>query len=182
MRREAPGQARGGLIVVGSRRWAAMATRSVKHSSCEHRACHAPAAVAASRPGIGAGPAATRGMPLRRWQWPRFMAAQPVEHLINALGAAKAAARWGGPPLTRRAAPLFRARQDASVSNRTLPRGGAAQSDPAQASRQPQLSATPLRPARSVKNCQATRPDRPPRVACHSTASARSSALSISRP
>ena len=31
---------------------------------------------------------------------------------------------------------------------------------------------TPSRPARSTKNCQATRPDRAPRVACHSIAAA----------
>ena len=43
-------------------------------------------------------------------------------------------------------------------------------------------SLTPRRPARSVKYCQATRPDRAPRVACHSIASARRSASSISTP
>jgi hypothetical protein len=46
----------------------------------------------------------------------------------------------------------------------------------------PQPSVTPLRPARSVKYCQATLPDLEPRVACHSIASARRVALSISTP
>ena len=41
---------------------------------------------------------------------------------------------------------------------------------------------TPRRPARSVKNCHATRPERAPRVACHSIASARRVSSSISTP
>jgi len=41
---------------------------------------------------------------------------------------------------------------------------------------------TPRRPARSIKNCQATRPEREPRVACHSIASARRSASPITTP
>lgn len=41
---------------------------------------------------------------------------------------------------------------------------------------------TPSRPAKSVKNCQATRPDLDPRVACHSMASARNRSGSTSTP
>ena len=41
---------------------------------------------------------------------------------------------------------------------------------------------TPSRPAKSVKNCQATRPDRAPLVACHSMASARSFSGETSTP
>ena len=43
-------------------------------------------------------------------------------------------------------------------------------------------SRTPRRPARSVTNCQATRPERPPRVCDHSIASARSASSPISMP
>lgn len=41
---------------------------------------------------------------------------------------------------------------------------------------------TPFLPARSVTYCQATRPDRAPRVVYHSTASARSSSSPIPMP
>ena len=41
---------------------------------------------------------------------------------------------------------------------------------------------TPLRPARSTKYCHATRPDRAPRVACHSMASACSTSSATSTP
>ena len=47
---------------------------------------------------------------------------------------------------------------------------------------QPYASRTPRRPARSVTNCHATRPDLAPRVACHSMASAQSSASEIAIP
>lgn len=49
-------------------------------------------------------------------------------------------------------------------------------------SAQNQRRVTPCRPARSVKNCHATRPERAPRVACHSIASARRVSGSRSTP
>ena len=44
------------------------------------------------------------------------------------------------------------------------------------------FSFRPSRPARSCTNCQATRPERPPRVTAHSFACRRSASLSTSRP
>ncbi len=46
----------------------------------------------------------------------------------------------------------------------------------------PQSIRMPRRPARSTKNCQATLPERAPRVACHSIASARNSSWGTSTP
>ena len=60
---------------------------------------------------------------------------------------------------------------------RALGAGAARGVDPGEGGRRQRRS--PWRPARSVKNCQATRPERPPRVACHSIASARSVSGSI---
>ncbi len=53
---------------------------------------------------------------------------------------------------------------------------------PRVAARRPQsFRGWPSRPARSWMNCQATRPERPPRVVAHSSASARSASASIAR-